>query len=431
MADKVNISNEFAPLKGVGSFEDVYSVSSLTLKNALMFIIFFISDDTLTFGTNRDEIFIAIKFIVLFLLTCFLSLKFKNKILPTRKTFFLYLFMGSLALTSIFRFDFRGGYLYQAWILVLAYLIAQEFIFSEFIIVFNKFLYIVSSISLASYLIVTMYRPVLGYFPIQENYGGTNFTNLFLCGFFENTSLVIRNTSIFREPGVFVIFILFGIIGEFFWVKKMSYKNLFIFITALFTTFSTAGFFILLLLVIGHLFFNARVPFRNKIFIVIILISVISLIVLNPSLRTQIFSKLDSSSTSYGSAIARLASVIIPWQIFIESPLFGSGLTEYSKLFTIYSYNYFGLPLEASSASTNTITSTLAVYGSLGGGLFIFSLIKLATVIDKRIFIKLILATSFLLMFSNEDMRYSLFFLVIIFLGLTRSKTHANHNVRS
>ena len=384
----------------------------------LLFIIIFISNDTLTFGTNEDNKYIIFKYIVYFLLTFFLLIKSNIKIITLKSTLYLYLIIISIFLTSLIHLDFRGGYVYQIWIVFLSFLIAKSLNIEEFSVMFNRFIFILSIISILVFIVAISFDWLLDYVPVHVNVIGVEFRNLYIAAVYKGVGL-IRNTSIFREPGVFMIYLLLGIIFELFYSAKINKKHIFIFFIALFTTFSTAAFIILFLVVIGYLLKRDKINFiKNKSTIIFFVVIVILILSFYPEIYLRIFSKLDSESVSYGSLTARVASIVVNFYIFVINPVVGCGLSNYGDLFTTYSMQHFGIPLNAAGQSTNSFMSIFATYGFLYGSIIIYSFLSLTKKFSKNVFIQIILFLSLMMMFSNEDMRYSLLFCTLFFFGL-------------
>lgn len=384
----------------------------------LLFIIIFISNDTFTFGTNEDSKYIIFKYVVYFLLTFFLLIKSNIKIITLKSTLYLYLIIISIFLTSLIHLDFRGGYVYQFWIVLLAFLIAKSLSIEEFSVMFNKFIFILSIISILVFIVAISFDWLLDYFPVHVNIIGVEFINLYIGVVYKGVGL-IRNISIFREPGVFGIYLLLGIIFELFYSAKINKKHIFIFFIALFTTFSTTAFVVFFLVIIGYLFKRDKMNFiKNKSMFIFFVAIVIVILSFCPEIYLRIFSKLDSESVFYGSLTARVASIVVNFYIFVTNPVVGCGLSNYGDLFTAYSIQYFGVPLKAGGQSTNSFMSIFATYGFLYGSILIWSFMGLIRKFSKNIFIQIILFLSLMMMLSGEDMRYSLLFYILVFLGL-------------
>lgn len=160
---------------------------------------------------------------------------------------------------------------------------------------------------------------------------------------------------------------------------------------------------------------------KSNIFIVVAGLVITLIFWFQPDLYTKIFSKLSSESDSFGSSIARVASVVVNLEIFASNPVFGSGLTEYGGLFEKYSILHFNEALEASGQSTNSFMSVFATYGLLYGVIILYALMRFAKKIAHKFVLQGNLFLILLLMFSSQDMRYSLLLYMLVFYGLNTS----------
>jgi glycosyltransferase involved in cell wall biosynthesis len=108
----------------------------------------------------------------------------------------LYLIIISIFLTSLLHLDFRGGYVYQIWIILLAFLIAKSFSIEEFSVMFNRYIFILSIISILVFIAAISFDWLLNYFPVHVNTAGVEFT-----GMLKNEEIV----EIFSKGGVFCL----------------------------------------------------------------------------------------------------------------------------------------------------------------------------------------------------------------------------------
>jgi len=135
-------------------------------------------------------------------------------------------------------------------------------------------------------------------------------------------------------------------------------------------------------------------------------------------LMENIFDKIDVNSNSYTSYESRVDSIFNNFSIFMDNFLVGTGLTEFPNLFNVYSSSSYGVTSGSVAHSTNSFMSVFATYGIIFGALLICSFCSLSKIISKNIIQQIFIFISLLMMFSNEDMRYSLFFFILIFFGL-------------
>jgi O-antigen ligase len=399
--------------------------NNINLKNqrnplywVIFFIVFFISDDTFTFGTNPNIIFILSKYIAYFfiLILLFQKVKLKVFILPSKAVLTLYFIIFAVVTTIFLNFQISGGYIYQIWIALLAFLITQYIPQKDLVNTYLKFLYFISLVSIIVFIIAMFLPSLLTIFPISVNENDASFYNLGICLVFNDGE--VRNTGIFREPGVFMIYLTIGVLFELFIKEKINNRYLFVFLTALFLTLSTAAYIILGLVCFAYLFrANSRSNFKNKLLIMGVAVVAIIVIALSPNIYSKLFDKIGKDSINEGSSLARGASVLVNLNIFVDNPVGGVGIKDFPSSFETYSLKLFSLAL-SSENNTNTITTIFAVYGIVLGIIFIFMVINLVNKFSKSIIISALLFLVFMMLFSNEDLRYSLMTFVLLFWGL-------------
>ena len=391
-----------------------YNKQNFIVGLFLLAILLF-SEDTLTFGTNANAVSL-LKYVIYIILFSILCSRISFNLAIRKNTLCLLIILCSIFLTSLINLDFTGGYVYQFFIVTLAFLIVKNSNLDNYIFIYSKILFLLCCISLLVFIVATNFSWLLGYFPVHENIGGVQFTNLYVACVFKGVGEV-RNTGIFREPGVYIIYILLGVIFELFYFTKPRIKYLVLFSITLLTTYSTAGILVFMLVVAAYLISTNNRSRGEKVTIVLAFFSLMIYVYINDSIASNIFDKMSRDSSSYRSTLARIASIVVNFEIFLENPLFGLGLTDCAELFGAYAYKIYGIHLSAHGTSTNSFLSLFATYGVVYGGMVVFSFYCFAGLIVRQKFIKVLLFVSFLLMFSNEDMRYSLFFNVLVFFG--------------
>jgi len=385
----------------------------------IFFVVIFVSDDTFTFGTNQNAGFIAFKYIIYLLLTIYLFFKIKAGIFVvlTRANLVLMLLFFSIMVTAVFNLDITGGYIYQIWIALMAFLITQYMPPKELVRVFIKYIYVLSFISIIVYIIAIGFPILLSPFPVFANSNDVQFYNLLVCVVFKDV-MEVRNTGIFREPGVFMIYLSVAVMFELFYKDKMNKKHLVVIIIALFLTFSTAAFIILGVICIAYLFkANNSGVLYNKLFIVFAGVVVIIVMLLSSDIYSRVFDKIGKDSVNDGSALARGASVVVNLKIFSDYPVKGIGISNFPTGFSAYSLMIFNSSFESGN-NTNTITTILAIYGLTFGIIFLYMVFSLTRKISHSVIINILLFIAFLMMFSNEDLRYSIGSFVLLFWGL-------------
>ena len=390
----------------------------------LLSLVLFVSDDTLTFGTNVNQGFIVVRYILytIALVVMLCSSKLRETSLEPRSRLVLMLAGCGFVFAMARNLDFRNGYILQAVVMLLAVVLSRYVDRRLFLIAFARYLYWLAVFSLVVFFLTIMARPLVEIFPITVNYGGVEFSNLFFCAVFRDSE-VLRNMSIFREPGVFALYLAVGIAIELLYKERICYRHLIVFLAALTTTFSTAGFSIFAVLMMSYLVKSRNVKAIASVASVV----VIGLVVLSsaPDLFEQVFSKFNEDSADFASALARLSSISVPSLIFFHNPFFGVGLTNFVEQYLLYSQELFGIPISPEGSSTNTIINTFAIYGAVLGTLLSFGLFRFARFLTISKTTSILLFVALLMVFSSQELRFSLFFNTLIMIGLVRVRPGA------
>ena len=229
----------------------------------------------------------------------------------------------------------------------------------------------------------------------------------------------VRNTSIFREPGVFMIYLNIAILFELFFKNEINKSYLFVFILAIFTTFSTAAFIAVGTIFIAFLFTksNNKTSIKNKGFIVGLLLIAFIIVLSSGELYNMVFEKVGKDNIGDGSSLARGVSILANFNIFLDNFLFGVGIKNYPFLFSRYTLDLVGISMEVGN-NTNTITTILAVYGILFGSLFVYMLISFAKKTSPSFIVRTFILLVLVMLYSNEELRYSLMSATFLMWGL-------------
>lgn len=381
----------------------------------------FISDDTLLFGTNANELMIACRILLYTVAVVLLGVIYSSKPLQRHSSMnilWMVFFVGVSCFTVIYNVDYRGGYALQIVTIILSILIAHSLSLHVFINAYKKCIFWLAFCSLIVFGISIYWRAAIVHFPVIQNYGGVEFYNLFIAAVFSDEN-IIRNTGIFREPGVYAFHLLVATIFELFGETNPNKKSIFIFTLTMLTTASTAG--ILLLMLLGFSFFAKRYSFYRVLSITLVIatiFAVYSFAGIQNDNNVLIFSKFQEGSQDYMSYLARLSSAVVPLFMIIKNPVFGVGLSIFSAEYEQISNLLFGVPFSAESASTNTFLNYAAIFGVPMGSAILFGVYRFSRTIAKH---KLDCTTIFLvlvLISSSQELRYSLLFNLMIMYGL-------------
>lgn len=135
-----------------------------------------------------------------------------------------------------------------------------------------------------------------------------------------------RNSGPFWEPGAFGGFLLVALLFNIIKTKKLNNKKNIIFILAIVSTFSTASYFVLFVLMIFYFFMNKKLRYKI-VFIPLIITSAIFAYNELDFLKLKFERSLELSRNvgqTYGVR-TRFSSAMLDWDSLKKSPIFGMG----------------------------------------------------------------------------------------------------------
>lgn len=385
----------------------------------LSFVSITISDDVFIFGAIKDgESFLALKYSIYLFLCLWFALRQVKQKLDINLFLILIFIFSSLLATQLVNNDFSFGYYYQFIIFLLAASIVRECDFEIFLTSSKNIIFWLGAFSLIIYFLNIVFSGFFDWAPVALNRADVAVKNLFV-GYVYVDESIKRNSSIFREPGVFAVYIFFALLVEIFIEKKISLPRVFVFLCMMVTTYSTSGIicsFLLMIFSFKAIFSKAK--YGIFVYLIITLALVLSLFV--QELNSAVFHKFQSDSDAYGSTISRTASLVVPFFISLSNPIFGVGLNEYSILFRSISQDIFGVYLNSDGQSTNTYMSIVANYGWPLGVMFFYLTYKISRRLAVENVSAFYVSILFILILSSQDLRYSLFVLSLLMFGCVR-----------
>jgi len=392
------------------------------MKEKIVFIVIvvllFFSADSLSANIFGIELAILLNQVMYLGVIVLLLTNFKNYNQSATSNIILAALAFFILLTAITNQDYTLGYIIQLIVFCSGFLIAKKIKFSVFVNIYSKSLYLLSITSLVLFTAFIIFPFLLDFFPMITNSEESSYINVFVYVHFIN---MFRNTGIFREPGMHMIYLNIAILFQYFFYKTVKKKYLIVFIVTLVTTLSTGGFIVFALLAFTYLIKQKKT--KTAIQFVTGSSILYLFIIYNFDLFEVTFSKFNSDSSEYGSSVARLSSVTVPTRIFVEDPFFGVGLTSYKGYYEFYSREILGFAMKADGHSTNTLFNSLGTYGFFFFMLLLIPVYKFSASLASSVLVKILIFVSFVMMLGNEDMRYSLLFAVLIFYGFRKYET--------
>lgn len=380
----------------------------------IILMVMVVSDDCYWFSTAKDESFVMIKFAFYVLFPLYL---YETRGHPKINIVPIVLMTCLLCISVLLGgASVIGGPVVLFLLFVSSAIIAKAIELTDFA---NCFVEVVNA--LMAYSVLVWIGVMTGVLSINEieNVAGVSVKVSWLCIFFSDTfGVILRNSAIFREPGVFMVFINLAFILDAIFLKhRLSIKKLLLYVGCMITTLSTAGLIILLLAYLLYIYVQ-RKSIKSLSLPILFMGLCIALLIGSEELVGDIFSKFGRGMES-GSVVGRITSLTIPAMIIFHNPLFGVGPELFRTEYIHYGEQLYHMYIDPQGLATNTILNAGAVYGLW------FSLCLVVDFYDfskgiahnKRIqtlYVFLLL----LMMFSNESMFYSMIVYILIFYGI-------------
>lgn len=389
------------------------------LHKIIMFITLFCSADTLLFGSTEDTGWILARYIMETGIVVWLLGRqvYKKKMTVTGSEICLISMVLLTLCSGIFNRDWRFGYLYIIILLIMGWTISKEIPFETFANYFCEFMKVFSVISIIFFGLYVCLNGMMEILPVVTNTAGREHYTIILSSMPTEFYLdQYRNGSFFREPGVFQMYLVWAMMLEVFWKKKMNVMNCIVFLTALITTFSTTAYIAVAMLIIC--FFLKKGDYREsvikKILFVIGGILLIVVVRYTDLLAPDgiIFGKFTSAGNP--SLSARYASFIVNIILILKNPLLGNGLSFTSENFSAYAMEYLNLKV---SDNTIMILYMMATLGIIFGILFMIGIWKYCTKITESRMLQFGLLSIFLVLFIGENLIFSPITYIFVFYG--------------
>lgn len=385
-------------------------IREIDISVILTFILVYVSNDTLLFGTNERRVFFYMHIGIL-LMTALYILSFLKRINKNALIYTLYL-SATIIITQLVNQDGEiVKYIYNLVLLFLCMFFCSYISFDRFSRAYVSVMHFISLCAIIAVTINFVAPVIITRLPIVTNVIGRKF-RFYGVGFLRNASGISRLYGVFREPGVFASFLSLSLVLQLFYFRKLSLKRIMVTIITMFLTFSTAAY--ILTSAIFLVYFLEQVASKNRrkkktwmyylavCFVVIVMLTAIGF----DTTYSFVFSKLEGGNASLNS---RFGSIAANLRIFIKDPVFGKGWNFVEDNFaTIAAQGTFD-----GRHNTNTFLKFLAIYGI---GPFLFSLFlhfKLYKKICQSTIWGLLLTIIWAAVLSNEDLSLNnLFYLL-------------------
>lgn len=337
--------------------------------------------------------------------------------------FGLFLLIGFVALlTVIANSDYASLLTYVNFILILALALGTSVLVSNALLaeVFVKTVLVLALFSIF-FFYTGLIEEHANLFPVIE-FHDHQYVNAFVYLVFDG--LERRNLSIFVEPGLFQIYLNFSLFIVLYVGREFRFKYLVISILllSLYSTSSTTGLMLGLLIVSGKLVVADYKRRAGLSFVAAVgLAGAMMLFVSSDFFLTNIEEKFQSSKQK--SFMTRQNSTIIDLLIIEKNPIFGGGVGEYQGAMDVYSSS--GLEIDA---ATNTFTQIGAIFGLPLVALILFRSARYFLSLPLAFFARLVALIAYLVCFSTQPFVLYPIFYVPFFMSIVRLRySHSNN----
>lgn len=394
---------------GIASLHGVPGKSNGSFSALLMvFLTIFISDDTLLFGHTNSAAMIIAKIAVNVLLLLALA----GTLRPERTMVFGVIFSLMYVLAMVSNYDYGINYGYSIFVLVLAYAFTGKIKLETYAYYFVRVLFWLSVINFVYWTASRLNGGAISGLPVVSNALGHPATTIFVCSSYGADA--VRAMSIFREPGIYAMYLAVALIFELVYVEKKSLWRQLTFIVSMFTTFSSAG--ILMLAPIGAAWLIAQGKRGKGAFIWGGLVAAACLLVV--LFNEEVMERAVNRNLSEDALVAnpRVVSQVVPMAIWFENFFTGVGIYNFLPEWEQKTGEMYGIML-GEGISTSTLANGFAKFGVLWISIF-FPLYALARKIGHyNLLVTIFLLAVIVGMLLAQNLPYCVFLWILVFYG--------------
>ena len=399
----------------------------------LIFLTVFYNKET--FPSIYQTGFIDTIWILIGTVGCFfvINIILKEIRINTQALILMICFFSVICTTMLINSDFSGGYFLMLLSLFLGFMLIHLIPLKTFTKIYVDIIVILgvySVLVLALYLFSPIIQSVPDIiFPRFNNSAGLPLINARF-SYIVDISNYYRNFGIFREPGVYQVFLNIAIMFELFYKnEKPSLIKLIILYVTIISTFSTPGYIAALILTGAYVLFEKNTlkiskmeKSKKKILMILLVIAIATSVFyqLNDSFSenfSDAFDKLGNKESSYSIRTIGLISNIMVW---IKKPIFGygiqSGLAKETREMIQKNLNAISI---SSIDNTSTIGALLAAFGLIFTILYVYLIYKLVKQSSQNRLVKFLIFLSIMITINTQLLIYNELLYVILYYGLT------------
>ncbi len=306
------------------------------------------------------------------------------------------IFCTMLASNDLAKFD---SYIVLFCIIIAAYVLSMSRIQRQIFSAYSNVIYVIAIIGIIGYLLVNS-GIGLPFETVRISDSGLyKYHTIFIYNYIEG--LPERNCGAFWEPGIFASHLILAIQYEIF-SRRRSLRRLLAEILAVITCNSSAGFF-LLVIVFAELLITSNNKEKYKalksivgafaIFMLLVLVLNIDTVIHYLGLEDNLYIKKLLSDNLKKST--RFLSLTYNWEMFLQQPLFGNGLTN----------AVINVPIKRLTPDTTTSLFMLNAFGIVGT-LFTILAVKGTMGIKQMTWYERLLLLSVVIIILNKETHY-------------------------
>lgn len=379
--------------------------------NGILVLFLILSTDTILFKTNQEPLLRYISW-TLICISAFVGILFQYHRLGD-EFIYLILMCAAILLSMSITQDLTGGYIFKIVLLIFGLCFTRWIELKTFS---KLYIWWMKLIAIVSLLAIVFQSDILHmkFIPTISNglytFKSLGLTNLLIGAAPVSAGIpLVRNYGPFWEPGVFQIYLVIALIFSLFLSSKINYIDCIIFGVTILTTFSTAGYIVLVIVLLA--FFYKKGYIGTKVLIIISILIILVVLLVNKDLSRFVLGKLTGSASSADSTNARWYSLISNIYISIIEPL-GVGPNNLEAAMTDFKTT-FGI--NVNFTNVNGLLQNFIIFGIPFGLIYTYRLYRFVKGIACNTIVAFILFVAVILEMSNEPLLYSAFFCTVLF----------------
>ena len=383
-------------------------------KVILLFLVIYFSCNSFVLAIKYQANATTIMVAIVLLAVAVALLKQRNRV-PSGAWVVIMLATSNILITFL-----ANGYMNAYILLFLELILALAFVWlytrREFI---ECYICVMKLLAIYAIVIGVINTVAPGLLSIFSTYISSNRTIYYDAVFAFQCAGIQRLNSIWGEPGMFSVFLIFAMTFEcFFADRPVSYINLTIFAVAQVLTFSSAGYVCMVLIIVAILASTGRGSNERRTAFIMLVIGIVLYIVLQntPWMQSMMQGTVNKITDSEDMAfIGRAAPILYNIQEGLRSPLWGNGLRE-QAFFVDFSF-YSGILY----CNTSTTTFLFNVFGIIIPSISIYLTWKLSKLTKQQgSLFRVILFTVLLLNVNAQAVHIDQIYWLILFLPFMR-----------